>query len=132
MTRVTFEQLVEEGFLAIPERFRQRVNNVAILVENEPSLAVRREQGLRAHQTLLGLYRGVPHTGRGSNYGVGMTLPDTITIYQKPIEAAAQGDPDRVREIVRDTIWHEIAHHFGMNEARVRHNEVRRRRLQKN
>lgn len=128
MTREEFEELVQEGILAIPEQFRKKMNNVALLLDDEPSAVIRRKQGLRPNETLFGLYHGIPPTRRGAGYGIGGTLPDTITIFQKPIEHAAHGDPERIRRMVRDTVWHEIAHHFGMNEAEVRGCEVRRKR----
>lgn len=127
MTKEEFEQLVEEGYLEIPAALREKVHNVAIVIEHEPSPQLRRAQGLRPHETLLGLYHGRPHTAR-EYYGVGMTLPDTITIFQRPIEETAGGDPDRIRAVARDTIWHEIAHYFGLDEPQVRWHEARRRR----
>ncbi len=127
MTSEEFEQLVEEGFAAIPEHLREKVANVAMIIEEEPTAAQRRKMRLGSGHTLLGLYEGIPHTAR-AHYGVGMTLPDRITIFRKAIEWTAGGDPDRIREIVCDTIWHEIAHHFGMDEGRVRRSEAKRKR----
>lgn len=121
--REEFERLVTDAYDALPERFRARVKNVALLVEDEPSIDVRRERELGDHESLLGLYQGIPATERGDTYGIGMVLPDTITLYQKPIEEACEGDAMRIREIVFDTMWHEIAHYFGMNEDEVRRRE---------
>lgn len=114
--------------MAIPLRFRQKVANVAILIEETPSAHVRKKQKLSRNQTLLGLYEGIPHTAR-THYGVGMTLPDRITIFRRPIESAAGSDPEQIRALVRDTIWHEIAHHFGMDEKAVRRSEAHRRKI---
>ncbi|OGG44177.1 hypothetical protein A2841_03090 [Candidatus Kaiserbacteria bacterium RIFCSPHIGHO2_01_FULL_48_10] len=131
-----FEALVAEAFALVPENFRTKVKNVALLVEEEPSDEVRKEQNLGPHATLLALYRGIPQTERGEGYGVGPTLPDTITIYRRPIlekaayesgvgELVAWGEvmteplKRRVRAVVRDTLWHEIAHYFGMDEHEV-------------
>lgn len=127
MTRREFERLVEEGLRAIPEPLRRRVSNAAVVIEDEPSARVRRAQRLSRGQTLLGLYEGVPRTAR-EHYGVGGTLPDRITIFRRPIEAAAGGQPERMRRLVCETVWHEVAHHFGMDEAAVRGWEGRRRR----
>lgn len=127
MDRRAFEQLVEDGFALLPAHIRDKVENVALLVEDEPSDDVLRENGLAPGETLLGLYHGIPRTERGSLYGVGETLPDTITIYQKPIEDAAGEDPERIRQEVCDTVWHEVAHHFGMDEPEVRRREDERR-----
>lgn len=121
-----FEKLVQEGFLLIPEKFRERIQNVALLVEDEPSEEVRRREGLSEHKTLLGLYQGIPATVRGNSYGIGPTLPDTITLFKLPIEEAAGNIPEEVRRVVAETIWHEYAHYFGMDEDEVRfHEEMR-------
>lgn len=127
------EQIVSEEFeRAVPEAFLERISNVAFLVEDEPDEDVRREEGLGVGETLLGYYRGVPHTDRGDLYGVGMVLPDTITLYRLPLlEEAAHIMADglevdfdaALRRAVRETIWHEVAHHFGMDEGMVRHRE---------
>lgn len=143
MRRSEFEALVHEGFLRLPGWVREKIKNVALLIENEPDEATRREEGLKPDETLLGLYRGIPLSARGEEYGIGMTLPDTITLYQKPIKEAAREEkrtsevlfPIRtsdvlerefVRKIVADTIWHEYAHHFGMDEGEVRRREEKR------
>ena len=124
MTREEFEQLVEEEFLnAIPEKFRPHIKNVAFLGEDEPSQEVRKQEGLQEGETLLGLYHGIPTPMRGDWYGMGTTMPDTITLYQMPIERAALEDGLHIRQIIRETIWHEVAHHFGMDEHTVRHRE---------
>lgn len=133
MTDKEFDALVAEAFECIPEKFREKVKNVALLVENEPSAETLRENGIPEGETLLGLYHGIPATERGDGYGVGATLPDTITVYRKPTLAAAAeeagadfdwGPPTermklRIRNIIRDTVWHEIAHYFGMDEYEV-------------
>jgi predicted Zn-dependent protease with MMP-like domain len=135
MTREEFEKMVAEEFpAAIPEKFRSKVSNVAFLVEEEPSAALRREENLAPHETLLGHYRGVPHTVRGDYYGVGGTLPDTITLFRLPIEMEARylaaqlglSEGEALRKAIRDTIWHEVAHHFGMDEREVRQRESER------
>lgn len=118
-----FEKLVQEGFLLIPEKFRERIKNVALLVEDEPSGEVRRQEGLSEHETLLGLYQGIPATVRGDSYGIGPTIPDTITLFKLPIEEAADNIPEEVRKVVAETIWHEYAHYFGMDESEVRFRE---------
>ncbi|MFA5997904.1 MAG: metallopeptidase family protein [Candidatus Paceibacterota bacterium] len=123
MNREEFEKLVEEGFLLIPEQFRAKIRNVALLVEDEPSREVREREGLSGDETLLGLYQGIPNTARGDSYGVGPTLPDTITLYQLPIEEAAREDGEDVRKVIAETIWHEYAHYFGMDEEEVRFRE---------
>ncbi len=119
MTLDEFEKLVAEGFDRLPAWVRAKIKNVAILVEDEPSREDRELQGLEDDETLLGLYKGIPLLERGEMYGVGMTLPDTITLYQLPISEAAREDKLDVRDVVADTIWHEFAHHFGIDEHGV-------------
>ena len=137
MQREEFEQLVAQGYDLLPEWVKKKIKNVAVLVEDEPSMEVRQREGLGPHETLLGYYHGVPLSERGDMYGVGgAVLPDTITIFQNPILDAAAEDcpPDAsenvykecVRKIVADTVWHEFAHHFGMDEHEVRMRENER------
>ncbi len=93
MHRAQFEKIIAEEFpKAVPEKFRDKIKNVGILVEDEPSAELLKERGLLDKETLLGLYSGVPLTVRGDSYGIGMALPDTITLYQKPIEEMAGSD----------------------------------------
>lgn len=126
MRRKDFEKLVAEGFERLPEWVREKIKNVGLLVEDKPSEEVRKVEGLGDDETLLGYYHGIPLTVRGEEYGVGMTLPDTITLFQKPIEEAAEEDGKDVRDVVAETIWHEFAHHFGMDEGEVQEREHRR------
>lgn len=128
MKRQEFEAAVVTGFEQLPQWVRDKIRNVAILVEDEPSLQERRDQGLLEDETLLGLYKGIPLTARGEYYGVGMTMPDTITLYKLPILEAAQEDGKPVVQVVTETIWHEFAHHFGMDEHEVREREDKRDR----
>ena len=108
-----FELLVENGLRSIPRRFRLRMNNVAIVVEQEPP-----------RPGLLGLYQGRPLANR--SVFEGFTMPDKITIFQGPHERSSRTRAE-LEQMVADTVWHEIAHHFGMDEARVRRAERRRR-----
>lgn len=126
MPEEAFEQLVAEGYERLPEWVREKIKNVALLVEDQPSDEVREREGLGEDETLLGYYQGIPLSARGSEYGVGATMPDTITLYRFPIEDAAEGDSEKIREIVADTVWHEFAHHFGMDEHEVRTRERER------
>jgi predicted Zn-dependent protease with MMP-like domain len=107
-----FDQIVERALRRIPARFRKRIENVAIVVEREPP-----------RPGLLGLYHGVPLTARGVNDS--FRMPDQITIYQGPHERLARTREDLER-MVADTVWHEVAHYFGMDEARVRRAERKR------
>ena len=107
-----FDRIVERALRRIPARFRKRIENVAIVVEQEPP-----------RPGLLGLYQGVPLTARSINES--FRMPDRITIYQGPHERMAR-DRIELEQIVADTIWHEIAHYFGMDEPQVRRAERRR------
>ena len=121
-----FEQLVAEGYAALPAWVREKIKNVALIIEDEPSEEDRGLQGLSADETLLGLYKGIPLSERGSEYGVGVTMPDTITIYRLPIIEAAEGEAGVIPQIVAETIAHEYAHHFGMDEHEVEEWERKR------
>ncbi|OGG70787.1 hypothetical protein A3C20_04690 [Candidatus Kaiserbacteria bacterium RIFCSPHIGHO2_02_FULL_55_25] len=143
MPREEFEKLIEEGYEQLPQWVREKIKNVAVLVEDEPSKEDREAEGLGDDETLLGLYKGIPLSARGEEYGVGMTLPDTITLYQIPIEEEAEEElttsnvvsdhndivsryKEMVAKVVAETIWHEFAHHFGMDEGEVREREQKR------
>lgn len=114
MTSREFDALVEKAVRAIPPRFRRRLENVAFLVEREPP-----------QPGLLGLYEGHPLPDR--SVSAGFTMPDRITIFQGPHERMAR-DRVHLEKLLRDTVWHEVAHYFGMDERRVRLAERRRAR----
>lgn len=125
MRREEFEEIVHAAWRRIPSRFRRRIQNVAIVVEDEPGRGLLRSAGVPPGDTLLGLYHGVPLTQRGAGYG--MVLPDKISLFQGPIERAARS-PEEIPDVVYDTLWHEVAHYFGMSEREVRASERRRAR----
>jgi predicted Zn-dependent protease with MMP-like domain len=104
---VSFEQLVSDALDELPDDLRDLMSNVAVTVEDEPPPG----------QPLLGLYQGVPLGSRGPYYAG--ALPDKITIYRLPLERIAGGDPERLRRQVRRTVFHEIAHHFGISDERL-------------
>jgi len=119
-----FEKIVVEGVEAIPEKFLRKLSNVAVVIEDNPTPEQRKKLKLRYNWTLFGLYEGIPQSARLGNYtGV---LPDKITIFQKSIEDEAESE-EEVKEIVKNTVWHEIAHHFGMDESAVRQAEEKRK-----
>ncbi len=117
MTAEDFDRLVEHALSRIPGRFRRRLANIAVVVEREPSPAQLRTGGVPPGGTLLGLYQGRPLPHR--SVFDGFTLPDRITIFQGPHERLAR-DPAHLEKLVEDTVWHEVAHYFGMDEKRVR------------
>lgn len=116
---------VEEAWLEIPAALRRRIENVAIVVEDEPSADDLRRARCPRGSTLLGFYHGVPLTDRTSSYG--MVLPDKISIYRGPIERMARSERE-ARRIVKETLWHEVGHYFGLDERRVRQAELRWRK----
>lgn len=112
-----FEELVARAVDELPEEIRGYLDNVDIVVEELPSPGQLRKLRMHSGYTLFGLYEGVPHTVRGASYG--MVVPDKITIFKRPIEAAYRTDDAIVREVGR-VVRHEIAHHFGISDARLR------------
>ncbi|HSF04263.1 MAG TPA: metallopeptidase family protein [Methylomirabilota bacterium] len=113
MTRVQFEALVERALRRLPRAFREKLANIAVVVEDWPDDETLADMGIEPPDTLYGLYRGVDLPRRDSFYG--NVLPDTITIYQGPIEEDCR-DPDEMTEVVRDTVVHEIGHYFGLDD----------------
>ncbi len=117
MNQEEFAKLLTKAVENLPQEFRTKLENVDIVIEDHPALAQLRKSGLRRRETLLGLYEGIPQTKRGSHYG--MVLPDKITLFQKPIEANCRSDAELYAEVSR-VLKHEIAHHFGISDARLR------------
>lgn len=111
-----FEELVKEGIDAIPKRFLEKLDNVSIVIEDEPTEEQKKKFKLGNDLKLFGLYEGIPQTKRGFYAGV---LPDKITIFKKTFEEVFNSE-EEIKEQVKKTVWHEIAHHFGMDEERVR------------
>ena len=125
MTPAEFDRIVEQACKRIPGRFRKRLNNVAVMVAMEPSAAQLARGRVPPGSTLLGLYEGRPLTQR--SVFEPWSMPDRITIFQGPHERMARSQ-EHLLELVSATVWHEIAHYFGMDEAQVRAAERRRRR----
>ncbi len=124
MEQSEFEQLVNEGVAMIPEKFLKRLENVAIVIEDEPNKEQIKKLKLRKDHLLFGLYEGVPLTKRGAYYS---SLPDKITIFKNQIEQNA-GSAEEIKEIVKNTVWHELGHYFGMGEEEIRKAERKRGR----
>jgi predicted Zn-dependent protease with MMP-like domain len=111
-----FEQLVADAIDSLPDEFAMRLDNVGIVVSDEPTaeeLASARVVG----GTLFGLYHGVPQTQR---HEYAWRMPDKISIYRGPITRACGDDDDAIEKLVRHVVIHEIAHHFGISDARLR------------
>ena len=117
MEREKFEWLVAKAVDSLPDEFLRKLENIDLVVEDKPTPSQLSEVGLKRGETLLGLYQGVPLTKRGRYYG--LVAPDKITIFQKPIEAKCRNDREITAEI-RQVVQHEIAHHFGIGDARLR------------
>ncbi len=117
MDRQRFEWLVAKAIDSLPDEFSTRLENIDVVVAEYPSPGQLAEVEKKRGETLLGLYEGVPLTRRGRHYG--MVVPDKITIFQKPIEAQYRNDAQVIAEIQR-VVQHEIAHHFGISDARLR------------
>jgi predicted Zn-dependent protease with MMP-like domain len=113
MTRRQFEALVDKALRKLPKTFRQRIANIAVVVEDWADAETLAEMGIDPPDTLYGLYRGIDLTRRDSSYG--NVMPDVITIYQGPIEEDAV-DEQEMAEIVRETVVHELGHYFGLDD----------------
>lgn len=110
-----FEDFINDGIAALPPLYRTKIDNVAFLTEDIPTPEQRVRLNLYPNETLFGLYEGVPLPKRN---GTLKLLPDKITIFKKPIEAASRSEAD-VKELVRHTIWHEVAHYYGLDHDRI-------------
>lgn len=132
MLEQDFEKLIEKAIVSLPEYIQKAMDNVAIVVEKRPSPYDLRKTGTKIGNSLLGLYQGVPKTSWGRSFG--QILPDKITIFREPIEslassvtrASAKGGDEQsssiqeIAELIRIVVWHEIAHHLGFSEKKVR------------
>lgn len=116
MHRVRFRRLVQRALDSVPETFAERLDNVEVLVRTRPTTDELEAAGVGQRGTLLGLYQGIPLTVRGHHYG--STLPDRILIYQESIESIC-GSEAEVVEQVQQTVLHELAHHFGIDDERL-------------
>jgi predicted Zn-dependent protease with MMP-like domain len=117
-----FRQLVDEALATIPDDFREAMQNIAIVIEDEPSKATLHEVGLEPPDTLLGLYQGTPLTERV--WAHGNSIPDKITLYQLPIEESSN-DRDDLVVAIGETLIHEIGHYFGLSEEEIEEIEER-------
>jgi predicted Zn-dependent protease with MMP-like domain len=124
MNPYEFDRLVADAYARIPARFRKRLKNVALIVEAEPTAAQLSRGHVPRGNTLLGLYEGRPLTRR--SVFEPFAMPDKITIFQGPHERLAKS-PEDLPRLVADTVWHEVAHYFGMDELQVRAAEKKRR-----
>jgi predicted Zn-dependent protease with MMP-like domain len=116
ISRSEFEQLVERALRKLPRRFRARLENIAVVVEDWADDDTLEEVGIEPPDTLYGLYRGTDLTRRDASYGG--VLPDVIAIYQGPIQEDCE-TVEEMEELVRDTVVHEVGHYFGLDDDRL-------------
>ena len=112
-----FEWLVAQAIENLPDEFQERLENIDIVVADLPSREQLESLGGRRGETLLGLYEGIPLTRR--SHGYGLVMPDKVTIFQRPIESMCKNDAQIITEVQR-VVRHEIAHHFGISDDRLR------------
>jgi predicted Zn-dependent protease with MMP-like domain len=110
-----FQELINQALTEMPGEHVQNIKNVAILYEDEPTPRQREELKLHCGQTLLGLYEGIPLSRR---QGMTRILPDKITLFKRPLEAQANTESE-LREAIRHTLWHEIAHYYGLDHHKI-------------
>lgn len=122
MKKEEFERLVAEAIALIPKRFRREMQNIAVVVEDEPSRELLREMDIEPPDSLYGLYQGTPLPER--TWGYGNTLPDRVTIFQAPIEEDCE-DEDDIRAVIGETLIHEVGHYFGLSEEEIQEIEER-------
>ncbi|MBU1035289.1 metallopeptidase family protein [bacterium] len=127
VTGEEFEELVTEAISSLPEKFKEKMENIVVVIESLPSQELLRELKIKSPYGLLGLYRGVPYTRRGIWYR--NVMPDKIIIFKKPIEVRCRNKED-IKESVRRVVVHEIGHYFGLGEADLR--KIERERENKN
>jgi len=111
-----FEKLIGEAMDELPEKYVKGLDNVLVTYEDEPTPEQRVELKLHCNQTLFGLYQGIPRTQRNNGYN--MVLPDKITIFKHPILSASP-DMTALKKQIKHTLWHEIAHHYGLDHNRI-------------
>lgn len=111
-----FDHIISQSMDELPEEYIERLNNIVVTYEDEPSPQQREKLRLRCDQSLFGLYEGIPLTKRGAGYN--LVLPDKITIFKKPILAYSH-DEQSFKKHVKHTLWHEIAHFYGLDHDRI-------------
>lgn len=113
----TFSQLINIALETIPIEFKDKMENVEIVVSEYADQKTLRSLNIGNPMNLLGVYQGIPRTKRGQ-YGVGMALPDKITLYKYPILARSRSIA-QLQWLIRDTVIHEVAHHFGISDPQI-------------
>jgi predicted Zn-dependent protease with MMP-like domain len=117
MHREMFTQLVADAVDTLPLEFRDQLSNIEIVVEDWPDREILKRAGVSHPAELLGFYQGIPQTRRTHSYG--LVLPDKISLFQRPIEMRCR-TPEEVTRMITHVLRHEIAHHFGIDDQRLR------------
>jgi len=117
MEREKFEKLAEEALAQIPKKFKKLISNLVVLVEEKASREIFEKTGSTPLSSILGHYHGVPFKHRGPFYG--NIPPDVIVIYQKPVESICSTE-EEIKKKVREVVFHEIGHYFGLSEKELR------------
>jgi predicted Zn-dependent protease with MMP-like domain len=120
-----FAQIIAQAMDELPDKYIRALDNVAVVYQDNPSPEQRQQMKLRQNQTLFGLYQGIPQTSRGAGYN--LVLPDKITIFKNPLVTASR-DMQELKDHVKHTLWHEIAHHYGLDHDRIHELEDKHRR----
>lgn len=118
-----FSQLIGQVLDELPEKYTSRLENVFITYEDNPTPEQHKKLGLRCNQSLFGLYEGIPLTQRGN--GFSGQLPDKITLFKLPLFHSANGDEQKFKAQIKHTLWHEIAHYFGLDHDRIHELEAK-------
>lgn len=121
-----FEQLINQSMEELPKAYVERLDNVAITFADEPNPEQRERLKLRCHETLYGLYEGIPRTERGAGYN--LVLPDKITLFKNPMLQSVHSLAE-LKAQVKNTLWHEIAHHYGLGHRRIHELEDKMHRI---
>jgi len=116
MEKEGFEKLVSEITKQLPKEFLKKLKNVAILIQEMPDEYQLKQGGYSENKCLLGLYEGVPQVQRGY---YNRALPDKITLFQKNIESVAGYNQETIKQVIKNTLWHEIGHHFGFTDEEL-------------
>lgn len=111
-----FDDLITRAMDELPQQYIQGLKNVVIVVAEEPTVDQRRDLKLHCNETLFGLYKGIPLTKRGGGYN--MVLPDKITLFKQPLVRSSE-TPEELFRQVKHTLWHEIAHYYGLDHDRI-------------
>lgn len=113
-----FEEIADQAFQSLPDFFKEKIDNVEITIEDSPSREDLRRLRLPRQNLLLGLYKGIPYTKRGTWYGMNPALPDRITLYKENIEMVCTTE-DEVKAKIYEVLIHEIGHYFGMTDDEI-------------